>query len=151
MAKQSVGAFLAALRKAHGYTQQEVADRLSVSNRTVSSWECDSALPDILLLPALAELYGVTADEILAGERRPGGEAKERELSPKAEEKLLRSKFSLFSARSCMAFCVFAAGLLLLFLCWHLFSDRFSSEESGGGWDRSETAVFPRVGSERRR
>ena len=67
---RSIGEFLAALRKAHGYTQKEVAERLDVSNRTVSSWECNTALPDILLLPAIAELYGVTADEILAGERR---------------------------------------------------------------------------------
>ena len=78
MEKKSIGAFLAVLRKANGFTQQEVADRLSVSNRTVSSWECDSALPDILLLPALAELYGVTADEILARKRCRRGSCPKR-------------------------------------------------------------------------
>ena len=62
------GAYLAALRKARGMTQQEAADQLGVSNKTVSKWENGAGLPDITVLPALAELYGVTADDILAGE-----------------------------------------------------------------------------------
>ena len=41
MAKQTIGEFLATLRKANGYTQQEIADRLGISNRTLSGWECD--------------------------------------------------------------------------------------------------------------
>lgn len=70
MAKQTMGEFLCTLRKANGYTQQEVADLLNVSNRTLSSWETDRTTPDILLLPAIADLYGVTADDLLRGERR---------------------------------------------------------------------------------
>lgn len=62
------GAYLGALRKARGMTQQEAADQLGVSNKTVSKWENGAGLPDITVLPALAELYGVTADDILAGE-----------------------------------------------------------------------------------
>ena len=66
------GAYLAALRKARGMTQQEAADQLGVSNKTVSKWENGAGLPDITVLPALAELYGVTADDILAGETLRG-------------------------------------------------------------------------------
>ena len=62
------GAYLATLRKTKGLTQQEAADRLGVSNKTVSKWESGGGFPDITVLPALAELYGVTADDILAGE-----------------------------------------------------------------------------------
>ena len=62
------GSYLAALRKNAGMTQQEVADRLSISNKTISKWESGGGFPDIAILPALAELYGVTADDILAGE-----------------------------------------------------------------------------------
>lgn len=62
------GAYLAMLRKAKGATQQEIADQLGVSNKTVSKWESGGGLPDITVLPALAELYGVTADDLLAGE-----------------------------------------------------------------------------------
>ncbi len=113
--KQSIGEFLATLRKAHGYTQQEVADRLSVSNRTVSAWERGTVMPDILLLPALAELYGVTADEILAGERN--AEASSRPaLSVKSERKLLKKKMNAFFTRSLILFGVYMAGLLLFFI-----------------------------------
>ncbi len=69
MAKQTAGEFLAMLRKAHGYTQSEIAEKLNISDRTLSSWETDRTMPDLLLLPALADLYGVTVDEILRGER----------------------------------------------------------------------------------
>ncbi len=50
-------------------TQQEVADKLNVSNKTVSKWERDEGCPEIMMLPAIAELYSVTVDEILRGER----------------------------------------------------------------------------------
>ncbi|MCD7776409.1 MAG: helix-turn-helix domain-containing protein [Firmicutes bacterium] len=72
-----MGEFLAAMRKSMGYTQQEVADRLLVSNKTVSSWERGASCPDIGMLPALAELYGVTCDEIIAGERKRGEDGEE--------------------------------------------------------------------------
>lgn len=63
------GAFLAALRKAKGMTQAQVAEALCVSNKTVSKWESGGGLPDVTVLPDLAEFYGVTVDDILAGER----------------------------------------------------------------------------------
>ena len=69
MEKKTIGQFIAVLRKANGMTQQEIADRLNVSNKAVSRWERDECAPDITLIPALAELLGVTCDELLKGER----------------------------------------------------------------------------------
>lgn len=69
MEKKTMGSFLAALRKAKGMTQQEVADKLNVSNKTISKWERDEGCPEIMMLTCLAELYSVTVDEILRGER----------------------------------------------------------------------------------
>ena len=71
MEKQTIGQFLSALRRSNGYTQQEVAEKLGVSNKTVSCWERDSSYPDISMIPAIAELYGVTCDEILRAKRAP--------------------------------------------------------------------------------
>lgn len=68
MEKRTMGTLMAAMRKARGLTQQQVADRLGVSNKTVSKWECDDGSPDIAMLPAIAEIYGITVDELLRGE-----------------------------------------------------------------------------------
>ena len=67
--KSGIGEFLSILRKSKGLTQQEVADALGVSNKTVSSWETGASCPDISILPVLAELYDVTCDEIVRGKR----------------------------------------------------------------------------------
>ena len=67
MDMEKTGAYLASLRRGRDMTQQQVADILGVSNKTVSKWESGAGLPDIAALPALAALYGVTADDILAG------------------------------------------------------------------------------------
>ena len=55
MVRTSIGEFIAALRKAKGLTQMDVANHLGVSNKTVSSWETGASCPDIALLPAIAE------------------------------------------------------------------------------------------------
>lgn len=106
MENNRMGEFLAALRKSKGYTQQEVADTLGVSNKTVSSWETGASCPDISMLPVLAELYGVTCDELIRGKRM----SSEEEFSPaerkKAMEHLLqRLKTNLFTV------CWIAGGL----------------------------------------
>ena len=58
MEKKTIGQFIAVLRKANGLTQQDLADRLNVSNKAVSRWERDESAPDITLIPALAEILG---------------------------------------------------------------------------------------------
>lgn len=69
MEKKTMGSFMAALRKANGLTQQQIADKLNVSNKTVSKWECNEGYPEISMLPVIAELYSVSVDELLHGER----------------------------------------------------------------------------------
>lgn len=69
MAKHSIGEFIAILRKAGGMTQRDLADKLNVSDKTVSRWERDETAPDISLLPVIADLFGITTDELLRGER----------------------------------------------------------------------------------
>lgn len=50
-------------RTARGLTQEQVANALNVNPQTVSRWECAATLPDVLTLPRLARLYGVTVDD----------------------------------------------------------------------------------------
>ncbi len=51
-------------RLAKSYTQEQVAEKLGVTAQSVSRWECGITLPDVMLLPAIAKLYGVTVDDL---------------------------------------------------------------------------------------
>lgn len=64
---------LANLRKEHGYTQEQLAERLGVSRQAVSKWERTESSPDTDNLIALAALYGVTLDELIYGREADGG------------------------------------------------------------------------------
>lgn len=96
MARKSIGEFLSDLRRANGFTQREVADKLNVSNRTLSSWETDRTIPDVLILPALADLYGVTVDEILRGERR---DERLTEISDGAKRAVRKNRYGKFTTK----------------------------------------------------
>lgn len=69
MERKTFGTLLSALRKANGMTQKDLAERLNVSDKAVSRWERDENYPDLPLLPVIAEIFGVTTDELLRGER----------------------------------------------------------------------------------
>ena len=62
------GKLIAELRKKQGLTQQQLADKLNLSNKTISKWKSGSGSPDISNLPVLAEALGISVDELLKGE-----------------------------------------------------------------------------------
>ena len=70
MDMQRIGAFLKELRKEKELTQEQLAETLSVSRRTVSRWETGSNMPDLDLLTEMADLYQVDLRELLNGERK---------------------------------------------------------------------------------
>ena len=70
MDQKKIGAFMKELRKEKGLTQEQAAEQLSVSNRTVSRWETGTNMPDISLLLEIAELYDVSIPELIDGERK---------------------------------------------------------------------------------
>ena len=65
-----IGLFLKELRKEKELTQEQLAETLSVSRRTVSRWETGSNMPDLDLLVEMADLYQVDLRELLNGERK---------------------------------------------------------------------------------
>lgn len=75
-----IGEFISMLRKEQGMTQATLAEKLSISNRTISKWENGDGLPDITILPDLANALGVTTDELLAGERKDIAQIKVTEI-----------------------------------------------------------------------
>lgn len=68
---KKTGAFICSLRKGKGLTQAVMAEKLGISNRTVSKWENGDGMPDISILSDVAEILGVTVDELLKGEKSP--------------------------------------------------------------------------------
>ena len=70
MDQKKIGSFLKYLRKEKGVTQEQLAEHLNVTARTISRWETGNNMPDISLLIELAEYYEVSIPEIVVGERK---------------------------------------------------------------------------------
>lgn len=85
--KKTLGAMIAELRKQQGMTQLELAEKMGVTDKAVSKWERDLSCPDINSLPNLAEILGVSVDELMQIKKAdaPAGKASEiLEIAPKA-------------------------------------------------------------------
>lgn len=67
------GQFIARKRKEKNLTQAELAERLGVSNKTVSKWETGKCMPDYSVAPALCRELGVTLSELMDGESAEPG------------------------------------------------------------------------------
>ncbi len=65
---QKIGRLIAGFRKEQGLTQQNMADALNISNKTVSKWECGLGCPDVSLWPELSVILGVDMAQMLEGE-----------------------------------------------------------------------------------
>ena len=86
--KKTLGTMIAELRKQHGMTQLELAEKMGVTDKAVSKWERDLSCPDINSLPNLAEILGVSVEELMQIKKEaeaPVSKAAEiMEIAPKA-------------------------------------------------------------------
>ena len=124
MEKQTIGKFIAALRKANGMTQKELGERLYVSDKTVSRWERDECTPELNLIPALAEIFGITADELLRGQRRSEATQDSTETAARLKSKadkqwrnLLQRRTVALRSRALIARGVALLGLIAAAVC----------------------------------
>lgn len=116
-----IGQFISQIRKEQNLTQRQLADKLSISDKTVSKWECGKGLPEVSLMLPLCEELGINVNELLSGERIP-----EKNYREKAEENMMRlvsekqenkKKILISVVVACMgvftlAFCAMLAGFL---------------------------------------
>lgn len=65
MKKETFGNMVVALRKEKGMTQLELAEQMGVTDKAVSKWERDLSFPDVSSIPKLAEILGVSVDELM--------------------------------------------------------------------------------------
>ena len=64
----SIGKNIARFRKAKGWTQAELGEKIGVSNQAVSKWESGTSMPDVMLLPVLADAFECYIDELFSRE-----------------------------------------------------------------------------------
>ena len=117
MEKKTLGSFLTALRKANGMTQKELADRLNVSDKAVSRWERDENYPDLALIPVIADIFGVTSDELLRGERSTGEAPKSTERSERQIRYLVENVTFRYIVGSLIAVAAVICGFILQLVC----------------------------------
>ena len=77
MDTKKIGAFIAMNRKKKGYTQEQLAEKLGVTNKTISRWENGHYMPDLSLLEPLSKELDITLNELLAGKEIVKEEAME--------------------------------------------------------------------------
>ena len=71
MANKSMGEIISTIRKEKGMTQKELADMLNITDKAVSKWERDIACPDTQTIPKLAEILGVSVEELMNAKSAP--------------------------------------------------------------------------------
>lgn len=69
MDQVKIGKFIATLRKEKSLTQEQLGEKLGVTNKTVSRWENGNYMPDVEMLLLLSKEFGVTINELIIGER----------------------------------------------------------------------------------
>ena len=84
MNQEKIGKFISELRKEKNMTQQELADKLGVTDRAISHWENGRRLPDYSLLPTLCEILSISINELFRGER-----ISKEDYKKKADENLM--------------------------------------------------------------
>lgn len=71
MTNKPMGDIISALRRENGLTQKELADRLNITDKAVSKWERNVAYPDTATIPKLAEILGVSVEELMTAKAVP--------------------------------------------------------------------------------
>lgn len=81
MNQQKIGAFIRDVRKENGLTQEQFAEKLGVSQKSISRWETGKTMPDYSLLPAICEILGVNIAELLGAEYIDGDYVSKRQVT----------------------------------------------------------------------
>ncbi len=79
-----IGAFIKSCRKEKGLTQEALSEKLNISQKTISKWECGNGLPDVSIMLDLCSALSISVNELLNGEH-----IDKNDYMDKAEQKLL--------------------------------------------------------------
>lgn len=109
MDQKRIGKFISERRRAQGLTQRQLAEALSISDKTVSKWECGNGMPEVSLMLPLCRALGINVNELLSGERLDGAQYFER-----AEDNMLGLVRDRTSAKTRVIAAVVSAAVTVL-------------------------------------
>lgn len=89
MTNMEIGQKLKKVRTQSGYTQEAVAEKINVSRQTISNWENEKSYPDILSVIELSDLYSISLDDLLKGDRKMIAHLEESTNIVKSNKKLI--------------------------------------------------------------
>lgn len=118
MDQQKIGRFIAQIRKTKGLTQSQLAEKLMISEKTVSKWECGRGLPEVSIMLPLCKILGISVNELLSGEKISQDkyqEKAEQNLVQNLQQRKSDNKLKLFASVMIVAVC-----LTLLITCFAL-------------------------------
>ncbi len=84
-----IGKQLKEARISSGLTQEEVAEKMNVSRQTISNWENEKTYPDIISVIALSDVYSISLDDLLKGDKKMIGHLEESTNIVKSNKKLI--------------------------------------------------------------
>lgn len=136
MDSKKIGAFIAVNRKKKGLTQEQLGERLGVTNKTISRWENGNYMPDLSMLEPLSKELEITLNELLAGE-----EIREEESAARAEKNLISaidySVKKIKNEHKKISVCIMIVGILIC-----IFSFLYSNRKAVGEKSIPSSDVF---------
>lgn len=134
MNQQKIGNFILELRKERNMTQQELADKIGVTDKAISKWENGRGMPDLSLMKPLCTALGITINDLLSGEK-----IDKKDYQDKFEENILNTinytNKKLDNSRNQIGIFLLIAGFLIILTAIAIFPSKssWSSIYSTGG------------------
>ena len=132
------------LRKKNGLSQDELADKLSISRQAVSKWERGESLPDTENLIALSRLYSVSLDDLVANEKKEG------ESVASVEQKAVGNSTGKFVTKKTALLITTIAGFTVMMVCLALvgyfIAELVEIHQPGFVFEPGETLQSERAG-----
>ncbi|MCI9365377.1 MAG: helix-turn-helix domain-containing protein [Clostridia bacterium] len=122
---KKIGEFISKNRKLKGLTQEQLGEKLGVSNKTISRWENGNYMPDLSLLKPLSEELGISLNELLSGEK-----IEEENIAKNAEISLINTidytKGKIENEHKKISIVVMSIGIILSLIAFNLFESESS-------------------------
>ena len=123
MNQEEIGKFISKIRKENNMTQHVLAEKLNVTDRTISNWETGRRLPDISILKELSVIFSVTIDEIIYGKKIEKEEIQKKLVDSAIEIYTTKQKIEKLQILTEILIC---AGMLITITLTSIIADNLS-------------------------